>query len=96
MTQILDSLSVEPERKILCGYKNQTDSVQIVRIANVPEWYFERVVFPGEFIMFHSLPEASLEVHSNSTASAVLSDRIPCEKLEIAEEGSQQQAANLN
>jgi len=69
--------------RILCCYVNVTTHIQIARIANIPEWYFERVVFPGQRLLFESPPEAKLEIYTGTFASAILSDCIPCSRLGI-------------
>ena len=57
--------------------------MQIVRITNVCNWYFERVVFPGQRLMFEAMSDAQLEIHTGMMASAILSDTIPCERLAV-------------
>jgi hypothetical protein len=69
--------------RILCCYVNVTTQVQIARIANIPEWYFERVVFPGQRLLFEAPPEAKLEIYTGTFASAILSDCISCSRLGI-------------
>jgi 3-hydroxymyristoyl/3-hydroxydecanoyl-(acyl carrier protein) dehydratase len=64
-------------------YVNATSTLQVLRIANVPDWYFERVVFPGQQLFIEAKPEAVLEVYSGTMVTAVLEDRIVCESLEI-------------
>jgi hypothetical protein len=58
MTQILDRLPSDYTNRILCYYYNDTQRTKLVRITNIPNWYFERVVFPGERLLFEALPEA--------------------------------------
>ncbi|WP_137667402.1 DUF1830 domain-containing protein, partial [Sphaerospermopsis reniformis] len=41
MAQILDSLPPEQSGKILCCYVNATSKIQVARISNVANWYFE-------------------------------------------------------
>lgn len=41
----LPFLPCDYSNKIICGYVSATNRVQIVRITNIPNWYFERVVF---------------------------------------------------
>lgn len=82
MSQILDPVpSHEAERAVLCTYLNATSKIQVARIRNIPNWYFERVVFPGQRLTFEAMPEAYLEIHSGMMASSILSDRIPCHRL---------------
>jgi len=83
MTQIFDPLPNNANNQIVCCYVNATSKMQIARITNVPNWYFERVVFPGQRLMFESVPSAQLEIHCGMMASAILSDTIPCERLQV-------------
>jgi hypothetical protein len=85
MSQTLTHLPFENSSQILCGYINATSQIQIVRIANISDWYFERVVFPGQRLMFEALPQAQLEIHTGKLASAILLDKIPCVRLRIKE-----------
>jgi hypothetical protein len=85
MAQILDPLPPDNPDHILCCYVNATSKMQVARITNVPDWYFERVVFPGQRLIFEALPKALLEIHSGMMASAIISDTIPCERLAISE-----------
>ena len=71
--------------QILCGYVNATSRIQIARITNIPNRYFERVVFPGERLFFEALPKAQLEIHTSKMASVILADNIPCDRLRVQE-----------
>ena len=86
MAQIFDPLPSHSNEQILCCYVNATSRIQIARITNIANWYFERVVFPGQRLVFEALPEAHLEIHCGMMASAILSDTIPCDRLCIQEE----------
>jgi hypothetical protein len=83
MAQILDPLPSEYDHRILCGYINTTDQIQIVRIANIPNWYFERVVFPRQRLLFEALPEAQLEIHTGEIPTAMLADKISSVRLRV-------------
>lgn len=83
MTQILDPVPSNRPNHILCCYVNATSKIQIARVTNISNWYFERVVFPGQRLIFEALPEALLEIHTGMMASAILSDTIPCARLMI-------------
>lgn len=85
MAQILDPIPTGQRKIILCCYVNATSQIQVVRITNIPNWYFERVVFPGQRLVFEALPKAFVEIHTGMMASAILSDTIPCERLCISE-----------
>lgn len=86
MAQILDPIPSDSSKHLLCCYVNATSKIQVARITNIPNWYFERVVFPGQRLVFEALPEAQLEIHSGMMASAILSDRIPCPQLAMQED----------
>ncbi|WP_138497758.1 DUF1830 domain-containing protein [Nostoc sp. PA-18-2419] len=83
MAQILDPLPPEQSGKILCCYINATSKIQVARISNIPNWYFERVVFPGQRLVFEAPRKAKMEIHTGMMASAILSDKIPCDRLMI-------------
>jgi hypothetical protein len=85
MAQILDPLPPEQLQKILCCYVNATSKIQVARISNIPNWYFERVVFPGQRLVFEAPQDAQLEIHTGMMASAILSDKILCARLAISE-----------
>ncbi|MBR8834661.1 MAG: DUF1830 domain-containing protein [Stigonema ocellatum SAG 48.90 = DSM 106950] len=87
MAQILDSLPPEQSGKILCCYVNATSKIQVARISNIPNWYFERVVFPGQRLVFEAPRVAHLEIHTGMMASAILSDNIPCDRLAVSDIG---------
>src|SRR4028119_157120 len=87
MAQILDPVPLDSDSKILCCYVNATSQIQIARISNIPNWYFERVVFPGQRLVFEALPEALLEIHTGMMASAIISDTIPGDRLCVDEDG---------
>ncbi len=93
MAQILDRIPNDLKNSIVCCYVNATSKIQIARITNIPNWYFERVVFPGQRLMFEAYPEALLEIHSGMMATAILSDTIPCRGLCVSESGKQEKSA---
>lgn len=88
MAQIFDPLPSDRSEPLLCCYVNATSRMQIARITNIANWYFERVVFPGQRLVFEALPEAQLEIHCGMMASAILSDTIPCDRLQVQEESA--------
>lgn len=67
--------------QILCCYVNVTSKIQVIRISNIPNWYFERVIFPGQRLLFQTPQQAQLEVHTGGIVGAILSDKIPCDRL---------------
>jgi hypothetical protein len=86
MAQILDPLTADQPARIVCCYVNGSSRIQIARISNIPSWYFERVVFPGQRLLFEAVPDAQLEIHTGAMTSAILSDHIACESLQVASE----------
>lgn len=92
MAQILDPLpNNDNNNAILCCYVNATSQIQVARITNIPNWYFERVVFPGQRLVFEAFPSALLEIHTGMMASAILSDTISCKELSVNENGDSEQ-----
>ncbi len=85
--QAFAPLPDESERRILCYYFNASSHLQIIRIAQMPNLYFERVVFPKQRLLFEALPEAYLEIHTCVMPSAILSDKLLCKHLRV-DEGS--------
>ncbi|MBE9033499.1 DUF1830 domain-containing protein [filamentous cyanobacterium LEGE 11480] len=81
MSQIIDPIPSGKNDRVHCCYVNASSSIQVVRITDVPNWYFERVAFPGQRLIFEAIPESHLEVHTGMMASSILSDNIPCSKL---------------
>ena len=69
--------------QILCCYVNSTRGMQILRITNVSNYHFERVLFSGQCILFEAPKNAQLEIHTCDMCSAILSDKIPCDRLRL-------------
>ncbi|XHX80491.1 MAG: DUF1830 domain-containing protein [Stenomitos frigidus ULC029] len=86
MAQILDSLTAP--NSIVCCYVNASNRIQVVRISNIPNWYFERVVFPGQRLLFEAVPDAQLEIHTGTIANAISSDRLACRLLQVGNKDS--------
>lgn len=83
MTQILDSLPADCVNGILCCYVNDTQQLKIARVTNISNWYFERVVFPGEKLLFEALPEAQLEIYMSRFSTVVLVEVTTCDRLAV-------------
>lgn len=79
----------EVNSPILCYYFNSSNQIQIIRISNVPNWYFEKVVFPKQRLMFEAIPDATLEINTKIIADFILSDKIQCNLLSVEEEVNQ-------
>lgn len=76
---------IEKSEQILCYYFNGTSQLQVARISNIPGWYFERVVFPGQRLMFEAPSQGWLEVYTGKGATVMLDDRISCKNLRTLE-----------
>lgn len=85
ITGTLASLNSPEISPILCYYRNNTSHIQTVRISNIASWYFERVVFPGEQLLFDALPEAELEIYTSTTVGTILATKILCPRLQVEE-----------
>ena len=70
-----------PTHNILCCYTNRTSRIQILRISDMPDRFFERSVMPQEIVLFEALSAAHLEIHTSEIVGAILSDVIPCSQL---------------
>lgn len=68
---------------MLCCYVNATAHTEIARITNIPHWYFERVVFPGQRIIFEAPATAKLEIHTGMAISSILTETIDCKRLQL-------------
>lgn len=82
-TQTLNSQNYQGSCPILCYYKNTTSQIQIARILNITNWYFERIVFPGEQLLFEAVPEAELEIHTGKAVDRISADKIICDRLQV-------------
>ena len=84
MAHTLDPLPSDHDNDdICCCYVNSTSQIQVARITNVHNWYFERVVFPGQRLIFEAPSYGYLEIHTGMMASSILSDKIPCQQLTV-------------
>jgi hypothetical protein len=80
MTQSLDALPTNSSQRLLCSYVNPTPSIQVARITNVPNWYFERVIFPDECLLFESLPDAIVEIYTSANVRTVPAHQLVCDR----------------
>lgn len=68
MIQVLDRV-LPIQSSILCCYVNTTNSLQVVRITNIHHWWFKRVVFPGQRLLFETVLDARLEIHTGAATN---------------------------
>jgi DNA-directed RNA polymerase subunit RPC12/RpoP len=70
---------------LMCSYMNSTPQIQLVRIANIPRFFLEQAVLPGQRIIFVSVSAARLEIYTYGNVTAIADDSIPCEQLSITQ-----------
>jgi Domain of unknown function (DUF1830) len=70
--------------QLTCIYRNESEIMQIIRIAQTNVAFFERVVLPNQCIQFCTSADALLEVCEGMTLGLIDSDTIPCSQLAIA------------
>ncbi len=82
---MLSSLTRPTPKLSLCCYINATAHIEVVRITNIAHWYFERVVFPGQRLLFKAPTTARLEIHTGMSISSIISETIDCQQLQLAQ-----------
>ncbi|MGF1536596.1 MAG: DUF1830 domain-containing protein [Elainellaceae cyanobacterium] len=70
------------EDSILCYYVNQSSEIQILRVASGASFYFEKVVFPSERLLFDAPQAALVEIF---TQKATAPQIVPCTQLQVRE-----------
>ena len=68
----------ELNNRILCSYTNSTKQIQMIRITNIPNCDFEKIVFPQQRLMFEADSEAELEIYSEIIGFFILFKQIKC------------------
>ena len=105
MTDIKSMFTPLPSQytnRILCYYMNPTKQIQIARIVDIPNWFFERVIFPKQRLCFEAIATAHLEICYRSSLDGVILSvdnprsqdnrvhthwcQIPCNLLRVNEE----------
>lgn len=66
---------------ILCQYKNETSTMQVIRLLNSPLSGLERIILPGGIVEFKALPESYLEVSQFGYLTTLIDEKISCQKL---------------
>ncbi|WP_052055989.1 DUF1830 domain-containing protein [Myxosarcina sp. GI1] len=77
-------LDTESE-EILCQYVNATSHLQVIKINNIDNYDWEKVVFPGQRILFNTFKRAELSIYSTAQINTILIDTIDCKKLKVDE-----------
>jgi hypothetical protein len=71
---------------ITCFYRNETSGLQIVQIDEGSDFFLERVVIPGQCLMFEAPATASLQIRSNRMVTTISEDTIPCQQLQYSQD----------
>jgi hypothetical protein len=73
------SLVGDRDDLFLCLHTNITSKIQILRLKTIENLTWERIVFPGERLMFEALPDAELEIKDSEVTSVIVS----CQPLRV-------------
>ncbi|MBD1808677.1 DUF1830 domain-containing protein [Microcoleus sp. FACHB-SPT15] len=83
MTLSANLRPITTSSQLLYSYINTTSSLQVIQIVNIPNWHFERVIFPGQRLLFYAPPNTDLEVQTSYFGQAILVKKIPGVQLEV-------------
>jgi len=79
MPTVLNSQSSVPA---LCCYKNQTQKIQVGKIADVQQHNVEKVIFPGETFLFEAEVKTKLAIYIELAGTTTLLESISCSDLQ--------------
>ncbi|PSB20305.1 DUF1830 domain-containing protein [Phormidesmis priestleyi ULC007] len=85
MTQHSSASPSDGTDRVLCYYINATSQLQMARITHLASGCFERLIFPGQRLLFEAPPDALLEIHSSKATNTSLLAQIPCQQLRVYE-----------
>ncbi|MGB3615628.1 MAG: DUF1830 domain-containing protein [Elainellaceae cyanobacterium] len=71
--------------QILCYYVNHSSELQVLRIQGPANFYFEKVVFAQERLLFDAPRTATLEVFTQAKAADLALQKTPCHRLQVRE-----------
>ena len=77
--------SYKSSNQILCCYANVTNQIQMIRLTNTTKFNFERIIFPGQRLMFESIINAQMKIYTLTTSTPILLDKINCKWLRVDE-----------
>jgi len=66
-------------------YQNTTSQIQVVRSDRSARQKLEKIVFPGERLLFRDATTSVVEVYSSTATGLTLIDRISCSQLQVLE-----------
>jgi hypothetical protein len=67
----------------LGSYTNASNQLQVIRIVNLEGYLFERVMFPGQRILFEAPSNAEIEVYVGQLGQGILIEKMPVDNLLI-------------
>lgn len=82
---VTPAIACKQEAVNLFYYRNTTSQIQVIRVDRVVSQWVEKVVFPGEQMLFYSIPEAWFDVYNSTRTGLTLVRRIPCSQLQVLE-----------
>lgn len=83
LSQATSGLTQDIEEKILCAYQNSSMNWHIIKITNIPRYYYEKVILPGQRVIFQASVRAKLKVFSTENTTLMLMDTIACPKIRV-------------
>ncbi|MEO1295639.1 MAG: DUF1830 domain-containing protein [Cyanobacteria bacterium J06636_16] len=79
-----ERISGDEEQATTCYYSNHTPYLEILRISNVQDWYFEKLIFPRQRLTFESPTQGVVEIYTTELGEVTLVERLLCGHLQIA------------
>lgn len=83
MISTINPKLIKSSSKILCSYANTTPQLQVIQIINIPGWFFERVVFPKQNLVFEAPSDAEVEVYTSQSGQGLLMNKISVIDLKV-------------
>jgi hypothetical protein len=72
---------------MLCCYQNHSPKIQIIRSAETERqqlpWHLERVIFPGQRLMFEAPKQSKIQVYSSDPAGMLVDDTVSCDRIRV-------------
>jgi sorbitol-specific phosphotransferase system component IIA len=65
---------------VVCFYTNVTHNIQVLRLNHFECSTWERIIFPGERLMFEAQPQCKLEIKTSEAGTLLLS----CQQLRVS------------
>ena len=72
---------------LLCCYGNTTGQIQSLRLLDNTIYHLEKIVFPGQNILFEASSHSELEITAFSEGALHI-ERVPCQNLRVGQDDS--------